>query len=332
MTPDIASTVAGLLVLVVVGWDLVVTVLSPTSGAGPVTGRTGQFLWRLGKLGVPTAGARRLRVLGPTVLLATVLGWIVLLVLGWWLVTLPVDGIEITVSGRRATPAERLYFVVTTVSTLGPGDVLARSAWGRTLTTAMAVTGLSLFTLAVTYVLPIVTAVTQRRVQATAISALGTDVSQVVASLDGAGDDADRLLDEIGRQVRLLAQQHLAYPVLHYFHSADRRAALAPSVATLDEAIGRLAGRSVGPPSLSLVRFRSAVDDLLWVTAHHTDPHLLPQPRADTDRPPREEVLPCRHPRGDHQRRLAAFVRDDSWDWAKDVLGMDASDQGGGQC
>ena len=92
MTPDIASTVAGLLVLVVVGWDLVVTVLSPTSGAGPVTGRTGQFLWRLGKLGVPTAGARRLRVLGPAVLLATVLGWIVLLVLGWWLVTLPVDG------------------------------------------------------------------------------------------------------------------------------------------------------------------------------------------------------------------------------------------------
>lgn len=321
MTADRVAAIVGLVILAAVSWDLFVTALSPTSGAGVLARRSGQFLWRLGKLGNAHAEARRLRLLGPGILLVTVLTWVVLLVFGWWLVALSVDGLEVTAYGRPATAGERLYFVLTTVSTLGPGDVLPVTAWGRVLTAAMAVTGLSLFTLAVTYVLPVVTAATQRRVQATAISALGLSVPQVVSSLDGAGGDADRLLEEVGSAVRLLAQQHLAYPILHYFHSTDRRAAFAPSVATLDEAVTRLAGRSPDPPRLAMARLRAAVDDLLVMTAHHTQPHVLELPQPDDDG--LDDVLPCRHGHAEHRHRLAAFVHDDAWDWQRDVLGIE---------
>lgn len=313
----------GLLVLAVLAWDVLRTVLEPSSGAGPLTARIGGLLWRFGHVGDPSPTSWRLRAMGPAVLATTIGVWALLLVYGWWLVVMSVEPVVATATEVTASRGERLYFVVTTIATLGPGDFVATGQWGRIATALAAVSGLGLFTLAVTYVLPIVTAVTQRRTQAAAISALGTTPGEIATALDDP-QAASTFLDEMGAAIRALAQQHLAYPILHFFHSGERHAGFAPSVAALDEAVGLLAARPAAdrPAMLTLRRFRSAVDDLLDVTSHHLGQHL---PADPPPAPPPEggsqqgAAVRCRHDHDEHRRHLEALVIDDGWRWQQHV-------------
>ena len=316
---DLVGAVLGVVVLSVVGIDVLWTSLSPVSGPGPVTRWWGRLLW-IGvgrRIGDPTSPWWHL--LGPAVLVATVGSWVALLVVGWWLVLGAMGSVVDVVTRSPVGPGRRLYFVVSAVSTLGLGDVVATTAPGRTVTVLAAVTGLGLVTLAVTYVLPVLTAVTDRRVVATTISAVGTSAGAIVDSLDDTVSPQP-LLDEVGSSLRLLAQRHRAYPILHFFHSTDRAAALAPSIAALDEALAVLGGRAGwnGPPSLAIRRLRAAVDDLLEVT----QPHLASIVREQTPRAPgRVGQVSCRHSLDEHRRQLHALVVDDGWSWDGDVLG-----------
>lgn len=242
----IGAAVLGAAILVGVAVDVVQTTLSPTSGPGPLTKRWGRLLW-LGmgrRLDGPTSP--RWHLLGPGVLVATVGSWLLPFVAGWWLVLGSAGPVVDPVTGIAAGPGQRLCMVVSTVSTLGLGDLVPTTDAARAVTVVAAVSGLGLVTLSVTYVLPVLTAVTDRRVLATTISAAGLSAGSMVEALDDAAA-AERLLDEVGSSLRSLAQRHRSYPILHFFHSTDRAAALAPSIAALDEAVGMLAART-GPP------------------------------------------------------------------------------------
>lgn len=314
--------VIGVAVLLVVAYDLSRTTLAPASGAGPVTSTVGRFIWRTGHLGGPAPSSWRLRILGPAVLGVTFAAWVLLVGLGWWLVVLFLDGLIESSTNQVATAGERLYFVFTTLATLGPGDILPTTGIARLATGMMAITGFVLLTLSVTYILPVITAVTQRRVQARTISELGISDAAIEARLDDP-DATAQLLSEVASELRVLTEKHLSYPILHYFHSPDRPTALAPSVAALDEAVGALSRRPPAdrPAMLALVRFRGAVDDLLEVMENHLGSHVPPDPPARTPEVASAvEELVCRHGRDGHRRWLAALVADAGWSW-EDVTG-----------
>ncbi len=321
----VATAVLGAAILGGVALDVVQTTLSPASGPGPLTKRWGRLLWSgMGRrLDRPTL--RWWHLLGPGVLVATIGSWLVLFVAGWWLVLGAAGPVVDPATGIAAGPGQRLYMVVSTVSTLGLGDLVPITGAARAVTVVAAVSGLGLVTLSVTYVLPVLTAVTDRRVLATSISGVGRSASAIVEALDGAAA-AERLLDEVGSSPRSLAQRHRSYPILHFFHSTDRAAALAPSIAALDEAVGMLAART-GPPrpsQLSVRRLRAAVDDLLDVTDRHLAANLPGEPPPTAG--PTGSV-PCRHSLDGHRRRLEALVVDDGWSWRDDVL-ADGSEPG----
>lgn len=323
---DLPAVVLGIMALGLVGVDVLSTTLSPVSGPGPLTKLWGRLLW-LGlarRIASPTS--RWWLMVGPGVLLATIGSWVLLLIMGWWLVLAATGPVVEVASQTPVGPAGRLYFVVAAVSTLGLGDIVATSPAGRVVTVVAAVTGLGLVTLSVTYVLPVLTAVTDRRVLATTISAVGTSAVRIAGVLDDAAA-SERLLDEVGASLRVLAQRHHAYPILHFFHSTDRAAALAPSIAALDEALGLLVG-SAGPeaPSpLSVRRVRAAVDDLLDVTGQHLSSSLRCQAPPSRGQP---GAVACRHSLDEHRRQLHALVIDDGWTWQHDVVGDNGHDTG----
>lgn len=100
---------------------------------------------------------------------------------------------------------------------------------------AASVTGLALITLAITYVTPVMSAVVTKRRVARVIVALGPTPTDVLDK-GWDGQSFQRIashMTNLAPALADLAQQHMAYPVLHYFHPAERATALAPAVAVL---------------------------------------------------------------------------------------------------
>ncbi len=67
--------------------------------------------------------------------------------------------------------------------------------------------------------------------------ALGSDASDVLRRCWDGKDfgDLDLHLIALTPKIAGLAERHLAYPVVHYFHSGARSTALGPAIVTLDE-------------------------------------------------------------------------------------------------
>ncbi|MFN2557954.1 MAG: hypothetical protein ABR592_14015 [Nitriliruptorales bacterium] len=108
----------------------------------------------------------------------------------------------------------------------------------RFISTFAALSGLILVTLSISYFVPVLSAATERRRCAAYISTYGLTPQQIVLETWGIGvAGTARLPQQHIPMLADLAERHLAYPVLYSLHSADRRTALAPSIATLDEAL-----------------------------------------------------------------------------------------------
>lgn len=294
---DIVWVVVGLVILAAVFLDLFATTLAAGSGADPFTRRFGQAVATAMLIGCRDTSSRRRHAVGPAVLVATAVSWIVGLTIGWTFVLAPIAMSDAS-SGVPVTLTQRIAFTLSSLSSLGPGYTTPASSVGLLLTAVMSLTGLGLITLSITYVLPVVTAVSHRRVQAMAISDHGTSVAELVTSLRADRDGALHLVRSMTDEVRLLTQRHLAYPVLHHFQATSRAAAYAPNLAAFDQAVRVLAadGRL---PRFAAHSFHAAVDGLLAVTAHHLDVDAVAPASSTTVR----------------EERLAAFVRDAGWPW-----------------
>lgn len=118
--------------------------------------------------------------------------------------------------------ADSVYFTVTTLFTLGPGDIVPATRLGQVATGLAAINGLVLVTLSVTYLAPVVTAVTDRRIQAATLSSYGLTVPDILTTLraDAKNDQLEQLVVKAATGIRTTAQRHLTSPVVHYFHAS----------------------------------------------------------------------------------------------------------------
>ena len=199
------------------------------------------------------------------------------------------------------------------MSSLGPGYLVPAETEARLAVGLASITGLGLLTLGVTYTLLVVTAVTDRRTMSLTISSMGSSARQIADRLQSSGMAAQRV-SSLADAVQQLAQRHLAYPILHFFHEGQRPAAFAPSLAALDEALRLVEREGDGFDPLAIASFRTAVDQLLGVTEHHLGRHMPDDvpPAGHGDVP--EEAA-------DRRRRLAALVADAGWNWSEHVQG-----------
>ncbi len=116
---------------------------------------------------------------------------------------------------------------------------------------AAAGAGLVLVTLSITYLVPLASAVTQRHRLAGYIASISspgaTPESLLAQAWTGQGFPfLDQHLVALTPLIHLAGQRHLTYPMLHYFHSPQRRTAAAPNLAVFDEAL-TLLGHAMRP-------------------------------------------------------------------------------------
>ena len=266
------------------------------------------------------------------ILVATFLGWIFLLWTGWYLVfASSAEAVVVEATGEPAWGRDRVYFVGMMLFTLGTGDVVAATPGWRLLMSIAALNGLALITMVITYLLPVVSAGIERRQLALAIWALGATAEEMVENgWDGRSFQAlEDPLSEIGMQMILHAERHLAYPVLQYFHAADPRADLPPRVAMLEDTLLVLeAGveEGVRPSPVVLRRVRTGVDRYLRRISFH---HIKAPEEAPEG--PRLEILGKRglpmgsrerweerwEEREEARRLLCGAMRVVGWEWGQ---------------
>lgn len=314
-------------------------------GGGPITNRLAHGLWhaalRWHRRARRNGGAGRHQLLtrvGPAALIGVVSTWVLLLVLGYFLVlSADPSSVASASTGAPASVWERLYFAGFTVSTLGMGDFVPKGAAWRALTAFASLSGFFVMTLTVTYAIPVVSAVVAKRRLAASIAGLGKTPEPILRG----GWNGETLasleqpLVNLASEIEMHTQRHLAYPVLHVFHTQNERTAIGPRVAALSEAlrlIGHLPEASRPPPAATRAA-RRAIDGYLG-TLHAS---FVPA-RDQLDAPDRpvaeslraagllasgEEALPAGEKDDEQERRrrlLRALVEDDGWTWA-DVTG-----------
>ena len=324
-------TLLGAALLAFVHFDIALTTLT-MRGAGPLSSRVMQGMWR-GLLAVSPPGAHRLLAAGGTVVVvAAILLWIVLLWTGWSLVFLGGgDAVVRTDTGRPADFWDTVYFAGFTLFTLGLGDFRPEGAVWQVLTGACVANGLVALTMAVTYFMPVLSAAAGRRQLAAQIHCLGSTPDRILElSWNGSNFAAvGEALNDLTPAIILQSQQHLAYPALNYFHSDEQKTSLPLRLAALDEALSIMVHAvpaAATPERLALTRARSAIGCLLDVLdAAHIEAAEEPPPPPPAGRLARsdlpaldlatlaEGLATCR------QRRclLLGWVRNDGRRWAE---------------
>ena len=321
--------ISGLAIVALVMFDFIWTTLS-VKGAGPLSSFCSRYLWA-----VFGAVARRLDrrwpvlIAGPVVLLSALLGWMFLLWLGWTLVFLASADALVTSPDHLPTGFwARVYFVGFTLTTLGIGDIIPDGALWRVLTAASALNGLTVVTMAITYLLGVLSAVTALRGSAVYISALGTSPSGVLLTgWDGSRFEplADHLM-ALTPSLHQLSQSMLAYPVLTMF-GAERVAAIAPAAVVLDESLTMLEQGVAPDARLAQGRIRplrNAIDNLIDDMGADLPRAAAPPPVAPSLAALRTAGVPVvddhafEHAlalQADRRRRLDAMLQHQAWNW-----------------
>ena len=143
--------------------DLIVTCIQ--TGEGRLSRVIHRVVYGLLRRAARSGGRRALLSWAtPLLITGTLTAWTVLTWLGWTLIFWSQPGALVGAeSGQPATFIACFYFVGYTISTLGLGEIIAPEPFWRVLTDVAAVNGFFLLTFAITFVVPVAQARSERR-------------------------------------------------------------------------------------------------------------------------------------------------------------------------
>lgn len=144
-----------------------------------------------------------------------------------------------------------------------------------------------------------------------------------------AGDGFDLVFQQqlvsLSSSVATSAEQHLAYPVLHYFHSSTRDLAAPVAIAHLDEAITIIGSLDPAqrPRPAAVDPLRSSIGRYLATAASTAWAPKVPPPAPPDISAAVEAGVPLRAPdvrqaaddHSDRRTRLHRLVASDGWSW-----------------
>ena len=311
-------------------------------GSAPVSGRVARGLWVL-NLRVPSPVQKWISpAVGTLIVLAVMLTWIVMLWGGWWLL-FSADPSSVAEGGPipiLAGHLDRAYFVGFSIFTLGVGDFVATTRFWRMAAVVSSASGLVLVTLSITYLVPVLSAVMKKRQTAGIVHSLGRTPSEIIIhAWDGEQFSLlPQMLQNLREDVEQISQQHLAYPVLHYFHTSSQRDEFALALASLDDGLQMLASgvaETVRPHPSSYQPLRESIGNLLDILNRdfvHPADEAPPSPVLTSLKEagipvvgqPEFEQSVTSESCSRRRRQLAGFVRDAGWDWSH-VTNLDMS-------
>ncbi|SFC67802.1 Ion channel [Alkalibacterium subtropicum] len=321
--------VLGIFILIGTVTDLIWTTLWVDGGAGPLSSRLTKAVWKTMKKS-RIKNERVLSLAGPLILVLTLCTWVLLIWGGWTLIF--AGQADSLIDTREAGPIswfERIYFVAYSLFTMGNGDFSPNGSIWQLATSLITGSGMLFLTLAASYIISVVSAVADKRAFASSVSGLGTQVVPIVKKMWN-GEDFDQLnllLVTFSNQLSSVTQQHKAYPLLHYYHSAEKKEATPVAVSLLDESLSIIYFGTTDNAGFNQGIFdemRSTVGDYLE-TLHEAfiEPadHVPPLPELDALRQEGVPVLPAEAFEknmaevSERRRELSGAVRADSWQW-----------------
>jgi hypothetical protein len=235
---------AGALIIALVLTDVFVTTLAPR-GTGIITERLRGWIWRFFLYISGGNGTNKLlNYAGMFTILFLLLGWLCALWLGNALLYISdVNSVVNSIDNNIvATNLEKVYFVGYVLSTMGLGDFAPNGQGWKIYTSIISFSGFIIITMAVTYLVPVLSAEMSKRQTSIYIHSLGTSPNDILLNAWN-GKDFSRLskhFNKISQYVMQQSQNHVAYPILHNFHSNYRREAIYINLSALDEALSIL--------------------------------------------------------------------------------------------
>lgn len=326
----VLCTAGGFLLIAAVAVDLVWTTLG-THGGGPLTGHAMRVLWRsMVALHRKRPSHRILSFAGSVMLGITVMFWMGILWLGCF--TIFSGKRDAVVRGRDRVPVtaeERAYFTGATLFTFGSNEFSPNGPRWRLMTVITGAVGLGVATLAVTYLMQVLTSVVLKRTLGALISDTGGTPAAIVGRA-WTGENFDGLelfMSQLTTMLHSVTEQHLAYPVLHYFHSEQLRTATVVRIASLYELILVLRDgvvRPLRPTPMTL----GPVHDAVTGFAHVLQEEFV---EAAASAPPPPSLAPLRdlgittvsdaefeaavRETDEIRRFLLGLVEGDGWSW-----------------
>ncbi|WP_161887719.1 potassium channel family protein [Pontibacter russatus] len=325
---SITSLIVGIALVAVTATDLIYTAFAPR-GSGIISGPVTFAVWRLffyaGRL---TKGRAALTGAGVVIVFTILMTWVLLLWAGnYFIYASDKAAVVSSTSHIPADNLERIYFTGYTLSTLGNGDFVPGTDGWKIYTAFISFTGLMFITIAITYMVPVLSAVTRRRALSIRIASIGSSPQRILLD-NWDGTDFKKLEDQfqsLTSEIIHQGQMHLSYPVLHYFQHEDKEASLLPNLAALDEAITILLlyiPERLRPEDQYLVPLRKAITTFLdSITSLYINPDKSDVPALEAGEL-RQAQVPLLQPDmqafgelSKRRRALKAMVEYNGWKW-----------------
>ena len=215
-------------------------------------------------------------IFGPLSLLGLLVLWAILLTVGFALLLFAMgspfqDSSVAAGAGALRHLGMDLYVSGTTLTTLGPGDVVPRSQWARALMIAESGTGLGFVALVISYVPVLYQAFSRREVSVALLDGRAGSPPTAAELLrrhgfDGGQEALSKLLEEWERWSAEILESHISYPILCYYRSQhDNQSWLSALVSVLDASallITTIEGEASRQAQLTFAMARHALIDL----------------------------------------------------------------------
>jgi len=317
----------GVVLLLATAVDLAWTTLG-THGGGPLSGPLMNLAWTIAR-----GSIRRHRLLsfvGSLVLVLLLVFWVTLAWAGWTLVFSGDRGAIINAHTQQpVATSERIFFVGTAMFTSGTSEYNPNGRAWHLAAAVCAGSGLFVITMAITYIMSVLTATVEKRALAAFVWDLGATPQRIIdRAWDGEKfSNLQTQLDRFVATIELFGEQNLAYPILQFYHSENRRTAEPLRIAALMDTLILMydgVDASVRPPRLVL---ETAIDAIrgfaLVVERELVDAAAEPPPppaleilnRLGIPTRPKEEFLLRVNGYRDVRRRLLGLIEKAGWTW-----------------
>lgn len=219
--------IGGVLLVVFILSDVFLTVLYARIGTGIISDHVAKWTWAVFRSVSKIAGPRRGAVLsfcGPTILVLILCVWVLGLTCGMAMVIHPRLGRSI-ITTNGPTPkdfATAVYVSGTAISTVGTSNFAPASSPMRLFLVANSLVGISVLTLALSYLLQIYSALRERNTLGLKLHVLTRETGDAAELVAGLGPEGDfhtgyALITEAAAELTALKEAHHFYPVLFYF-------------------------------------------------------------------------------------------------------------------
>ncbi len=237
----------------------------------------------------------------------------------------PSDGAYIT------SFIDKFYFTGYVLSSMGNGDYVPASAIWKFFTAFISFSGVLFMTLAISYLIPVVEAVTLKRLISIRIYQIGASPEDILSKhyRQGSYKELINLISSLDKSILKVAQNHLAYPVINYFHSVKTYESISIYLAVLDETISIL---SVVIPKTkrdeNFYRLDSTKEAITFFLSTLKSAHISPSddepehpdtsyfevneiPKLEDDEEIKNQFMHL----VERRKLLLAYIQNDGWTW-----------------